>query len=71
MNKLLREILTLFIVVVLSNILVEFIDKKEFHLENPVKFFCIALIVSIIGGFIKHRLSEGAKKQSEQNKEQG
>lgn len=53
MNNLLKEIIMLFVTIVLSNVLVEFAaEEKGNFLTEPFKFFGIAFILSIIGGFI-------------------
>lgn len=54
MNKIVKEIILLFIVVVFANMVVEFGEEEKSYLTNPVKFFGVALGVSIIGGFINH-----------------
>jgi hypothetical protein len=54
MKQIIKEILLLFILVIFSNIIVEFIAEGTILIKNPIKFFGVALGVSIIGGFITH-----------------
>ena len=61
MNNLLKEILTLFVVVVLSNVLVELGEEEKKFLVKPVRFFGGAIILSIIGGFFMNWMKNRKK----------
>ena len=53
MNKILQEIIFLFVVIIFSNILVDYAlggDQPLIFMDKPFLFFGISIIMSIIGG---------------------
>ena len=57
MNKLVREILILFVIIVFANMMSEIGEEQKIYLTKPLKFFGGAFISSIIGGFIMYKIN--------------
>tara|TARA_R110000737_G_scaffold303303_1_gene310487 strand:+ start:987 stop:1187 length:201 start_codon:yes stop_codon:yes gene_type:complete len=63
MNNLLKEITILFIIIVFSNVLVTFVGCKDV-MANPIRFFGVAIVISIIGGFVTKWIKNRTLKSS-------
>jgi hypothetical protein len=64
-KKLFGEILQIFIIVVVSNMLVDIADNQKKFLPDPVKFFGLALAMSIVGGIVAYRAKIYFEKEAE------
>jgi len=52
MKRLIVQIVRVFLIVVFSNLIVDWADRDGQFLEEPLKFFGVAVVMSIIGGFL-------------------
>lgn len=67
MKKIGKEILWLFGITVFSNVIVEVGEEEKNYMTNPIRFFGVSIVMSIIGGYlwvkIRERLSENDSNQ--------
>ena len=65
MSSLIKEIITLFIIIIFSNVIVELGEDEKIFMVKPFRFFGTALILSIIGGFIINRIHNSIKEKKD------
>ncbi len=52
MSNLIKEIISIFVIIVIVNVIIEFgVEEKSFFAKQ-IRFFGVAIIMSIIGGLI-------------------
>jgi Cu/Ag efflux pump CusA len=57
MNRLLKEIVFMFLLIVFSNMITEIGEEQKVYLTKPLKFFGGAFVLSIIGGYLSYRIN--------------
>jgi hypothetical protein len=63
MKKIIKEILILFIIIVLTNMLIEIGDEQKSYLTKPLRFFGSAVVISIIAGYVTYRIKMTMPKE--------
>lgn len=63
MSSLIKEIITLFIIIIFSNVIVELGEEEKNFMVKPFRFFGTALMLSFIGGFIINRVKSRKKEK--------
>lgn len=65
MMRLLAEVFQLFALIIFLNLLADYIAGREISLPNPLRFFTVAIVVSIVGGIGLFFFREKYEKQKE------
>lgn len=64
MNRLLKNILWMFLLIVFSNVLLGITEAEPNYLIEPIRFLGISLILSLIGGYVWFQVEKRSNKKS-------
>lgn len=64
MNRLLKNILWMFVLIVFSNVLLGITEVEPNYLIEPIRFLGISLILSLIGGYVWFQVEKRSNKKS-------
>lgn len=62
MRSLIIQIVSVFLIIVFSNLIVDWADQDGQFLEEPLKFFGVAIVMSIVGGVLLDRINKRTKQ---------
>lgn len=57
MNRLLKEIVFIFLLIVFSNMITEIGEEQKVNLTKPLKFFGGTFVLSIIAGYLSYKIN--------------
>lgn len=52
MRNLIKEIISIFVIIVIVHLILELGEEQKSFFDKQVRFFGVAIIMSIIGGFL-------------------
>ncbi len=68
MSNLIKEIISIFVIVVIVQVILEFgVEEKSFF-SKQIRFFGVSIIMSIIGGLILHWWHSSSPKEKKKGR---
>ncbi len=66
MHPILKESLFVFVIVVVSNIIVDLDGEEQRFLSNPIRFFGLSLLLSFVAGLLVHAVKKRSRRADDQ-----